>query len=149
MKLEKMPKEELELLSYTDLTNLILKESKKPLNTAAIFKIIADLLDYSEDEYMAKIGDFYTSLTLDKRFVLLDTEWDLATRHAIKLEIDDDDESEEEEETEEEDEDETEEDDSEIEDVEESDDLDELDDDIDDDLDDLSLVDEEEIDEES
>ena len=34
MSLSKMKKEELELLSNKDITNLILEESKRPINTA-------------------------------------------------------------------------------------------------------------------
>ena len=71
MKIKNMKKEELEVLSYTDLTEMILKENKKSMNTASIFKIICDLLELSEDEYTNKIGDYYTSLTTDKRFILL------------------------------------------------------------------------------
>ena len=40
MKLKQMSKEELELLSYTDLTYMILKENKKSMNTPTIFKKI-------------------------------------------------------------------------------------------------------------
>ena len=72
MKLKDMKKEELEVLSYTDLTEMILKENKKPMNTPSIFKKICDLLELSEEEYTNQIGDFYTSLTTDKRFILLD-----------------------------------------------------------------------------
>ena len=90
MYLKDMSKEELELLSYTDLTNLILTENKTSMNTPTIFKKICDLLGYTEEEYMDKIGDYYTSLTIDKRFVLLDNhEWDLREKHAVELVIDD------------------------------------------------------------
>ena len=90
MKLKQIPKEELELLSYTDLTYMILKENKKSMNTPTIFKKICDLLGYSDEEYSAKIGDYYTSLTIDKRFVLLDNaEWDLRDHHSIEIVIDD------------------------------------------------------------
>ena len=40
MKLKEMTKEELEGLSYTDLTEMILKENKKAMNTPSIFKKI-------------------------------------------------------------------------------------------------------------
>ncbi|MDD3187496.1 MAG: DNA-directed RNA polymerase subunit delta [Bacilli bacterium] len=138
MKIKDMSKEELELLSYTDLTNLILKEKNKSMNTPTIFKEICDLLNYSEEEYSNLIGDYYTSLTLDKRFVLLDNhEWDLREKHAIRIDSDDD---EEEEETfEEEDEEEENMDDNLDEGTEE-----ELDDNSDDDLEDLTVIDEEE-----
>lgn len=139
MLLKDMSKEDVELLSYTDLTNLILTENKSSMNTPTIFKKICDLLGYSEEEYMDKIGDFYTSLTIDKRFVLLENhEWDLRERHAIELVLDEDEDDEEalEEENEEE-----------VLDEEVEDDMisseDELDTD-DDDLDDLTVISDEE-----
>ena len=92
MKLKNMPKEELELMSYTDLTEKLLKENKKTMNTPTFFRKICDLLGYSDDEYTSKIGDYYTSLTIDKRFVLLDNnEWDLRDHHSINLSLEDDD----------------------------------------------------------
>lgn len=93
MKLKNMPKEELQLLSYNDLTYMILKENKKVMNTPSIFKIICDLLEYNNEEYENKIGDYYTSLALDKRFILLDSaEWDLRENHSVELSVDDDEE---------------------------------------------------------
>ena len=139
MLLKDMSKEDVELLSYTDLTNLILTENKSSMNTPTIFKKICDLHGYSEEEYMDKIGDFYTSLTIDKRFVLLENhEWDLRERHAVELVLDEDEDDEEalEEENEEE-----------VLDEEVEDDMisseDELDTD-DDDLDDLTVISDEE-----
>ncbi len=143
MKLKDMPIEEIELLSYTDLTYLLLKESKKSMNTPSIFKEICNLLGYSDEDYSTKIGDYYTSLTIDKRFVLLENnEWDIRDRHSVELVMDEEDESEE---SEEENEDEMEENE-----VTEEDEIDEvIDDDIDDeDMDDLSIVSEDEEEEE-
>lgn len=141
MRLEDMSKEELNLLSYTDLTEMILKENKKPMNTPSIFRIICDLLDYTDNDYTTKVGDYYTSLTTDRRFILLESaEWDLRDNHIIPLVIEDEEEIEdiiEEEDIEEEEE--------------EEEDIDSL---IDDDLDeneeeieDLSIVSEDEIEE--
>ena len=91
MKIKDMNKEELELLSYYDIAALLLKENK-PMNTPTLFKTICDLLGLSDDEYTNKIGEFYTSMTTDKRFILLDSaEWDLRDNHAVKITIDDDD----------------------------------------------------------
>lgn len=91
-----MSKEEIELLSYTDLTYLLLTENKKSMNTPTIFRKISDLLEYSDEEYASKIGDYYTSLTIDKRFVLLDNnEWDIRDRHSVQLVVDDEEEDEE------------------------------------------------------
>lgn len=144
MKIKDMKKEDLEVLSYTDLTEMILKENKKSMNTASIFREICSLLELDDSEYSNKIGDYYTSLTTDKRFILLDNaEWDLRDKHKINIVIDED----EDEDEEFEEEDETlESDNSEDESVEITDDEVDLDDE--DDLDDLSIVGEEEIDEE-
>lgn len=82
MTVDKMKKEELELLSNKDITNLILEESKKPLNTADLFKKIIKLLELPESTFESKIGDYYTALSTDKRFVLLeDGCWDLRNRY--------------------------------------------------------------------
>ena len=146
MNLKDMKKEELELLSYTDLTEMILKESKKSMNTPKIFKKICELLELSDEEYQNKIGDYYTSLTTDKRFVHLENaDWDLRDRH--KVEIIDYDDEDEEIDTEEDEENLESEDNSEEENIDE----DVLDDeslDDDDDLEDLSIIDDDELDEE-
>lgn len=144
MKIKDMKKEDLEVLSYTDLTEMILKENKKSMNTASIFREICSLLELDDSEYSNKIGDYYTSLTTDKRFILLDNaEWDLRDKHKINIVIDED---EDEDEEFEEDDETLESDNSEDESVEITDDEVDLDDE--DDLDDLSIVGEEEIDEE-
>ena len=147
MKLKNMKKEELEILSYTDLTEMILKENKKPMNTAKIFKTICNLLELTEDDYQSKIGDYYTSLTTDKRFTLLDNaEWDLRDKHALEIGLDEDDDEEYDEEYDEDSELDDENDESMDESVEITDDEVDLDDS--DDLDDLRVVDDDELEEE-
>ncbi|MBQ8871536.1 MAG: DNA-directed RNA polymerase subunit delta [Bacilli bacterium] len=143
MKLSEMQSADLELLSNGDIAALLLKENKKPMNTPTIFKQICSLLGYSDEEYAEKIGDFYTSLTTDKRFLLLDSaEWDLRDNHSVKVDVDDD--EEEDVEIEEDEEEEIEE---ETDEMDESlDDDDDLDVDDDDDIEDLAIVDEEDID---
>ena len=82
MSLSKMKKEDLELLSNKDITNLILEENKEPLNTAELFKKIIKLLELPDSVFESKIGDYYTALSTDKRFILLDDgTWDLRSRH--------------------------------------------------------------------
>ena len=151
MKLSKMSKEELELYSYTDLAAMILKEEKKSLNTAELFKKICKLLGLSDEEYTSKIGDFYTALTTDKTFILLDdATWDLRDRHSVKVTLEDETGDEEDlTETEEELDDEL--DDMAPEDMHDMDDDSDLDDpdldDVDDvDDDDLTILDEEDLD---
>ncbi len=148
MKLKDISIEELELMSYTDLTYALLKEHKKSMSTASLFREICDLLEYSDSQYASKIGDYYTSLTLDKRFVLLDNnEWDVSDNHSISIVMDDDEADEADEEMEDDSLEGSEE-------VENTDDmevpLDDEDvlDDEDDDLDDLEIVDEDDLEEE-
>ena len=144
MKLKNMKKEELEVLSYTDLTELILKENKKAMNTASIFRTICELLCLSEEDYTNKIGDYYTSLTTDKRFILLESaEWDLKDKHKVEIVLDEDDLDDYVDELDEDEGDE--EDESMDESVEITDDEVDLDDE--DDLDDLSIVDDDELEE--
>ena len=143
MNLKDMTKEEIEALSYTDLTCILLTENKKPMSTAEIFKKICEILGYSDAEYSEKIGDYYTSLTIDKRFVLIDdAKWDLRKNHAVELKVEDDEEEENEEEIENnEEEEETDED------IETA--IDDEDIDTDDDLDDLSVLSDDDIEEEN
>ena len=100
MSLSKMKKEDLELLSNKYITNLILEENKKPLNTAELFKKIIKLLELPDSVFESKIGDYYTALSTDKRFILLDDgTWDLRSRHTsdkvVKVTDEDDEEEEE------------------------------------------------------
>lgn len=82
MSIKKIKKEELELLSNKDITYMILEDSKKPLNTADLFKKIIKLLSLPESTFENKIADYYTSLSTDKRFIMLDNGcWDLRSRY--------------------------------------------------------------------
>ena len=49
--LSKMSKENLEMLSYAKIAELYLKENKKPMNTADLFREVCKLLDLDEREY--------------------------------------------------------------------------------------------------
>ncbi len=143
MSLKKMNKDELELLSNKDITNLILEESKKSINTADLFKKIIKLLELPESTFEKKIADYYTSLTTDKRFIMLeDGTWDLRSRHTsdkvLKL-ADEEDDEESEEEPKEEQEDQNEEDS-----YDDTDD-DNYDDDANEELKDLVIIDEDEL----
>ena len=71
MKFKEMKKEDLELLSYKDITNIILNENG-PMNTADLFKMITTSLELPKSTFENKIGDYYTMLTTDKRFLFLE-----------------------------------------------------------------------------
>ena len=90
MKLNKIPKSELELLSYIEIAKMYLQENKITKNTAELFKEICNLLELSDDEYVDKIADFFESLTTSKEFILLeDGTWDLKSNHKVKVVIED------------------------------------------------------------
>ena len=96
MSIKDMKKEEIELLSNKDITNLLLEE-KGCQNTAELFTQIIELLDLPKSTFDNKIGDYFTALTTDKRFLMLeDGTWDLRSRHnaskVIKVIEEDDDE---------------------------------------------------------
>ncbi len=145
MNIKKMPKEELELLSNKDITYYLLEDSKKSMNTAELFKNIIKLLGLPTSSFDSKIGDYYTSLATDKRFILLeDGTWDLKSRHtsdkiAKIIDNDEDEDEDNEEETKETPEEEIEEDNY------DDNDDDDIYEDNDDDLKDLVVIDEEEL----
>lgn len=147
MNIRKMTNEELEKLSHLDIAYNIIKSEKKVLNTIELLKEICDLLNYSENVFENLIGDFYTSLNLDKRFILIDGKWDIAENHSVKIIVDDeiDDEIDTYEDMDEEEEVNEIEDEAVLDDTEA---LEDVEDDLDDDLDDLTILSEEEIEDE-
>ncbi len=147
MSLKTMKKEELELMSNKDIAEIILTESKRKMNTADLFKKIMKLLELPESVFEKKIADFYTALSTDKRFILLDNgKWDLRSNHTsdkvIKISDDEDEEEEEEEDLDEkQDEDEDSLDEDNYDDTEDED----FDDDTNEELKDLVVIDEDEL----
>ena len=132
MSIREKDKLDLELMSYTDIAYEIIKEDKKQYNTPNLFREVCNLLELSEAEFEAKIGDFFTALTTDKRFILIDSvNWDLKENHVVKVVVDD-----------------GEDDAVDVVDAIEDDYTDESDDDyMEDDLEDLNIVDEDDIEE--
>ena len=144
---------DLELMSYTDIAYEIIKEDKKKYNTPKLFKEICNLLNLSDEEFEAKIGDFFTALSTDQRFILIDSvNWDLKENHIVKVVVDEGEEDLTDEIDSDEEDEEDEIDDEEDNDIE--DDLeddysdDEIDDDpTEDDLKDLTIMDEDDLEE--
>lgn len=88
---KKLTKEELELMSYNDIANILLKENPQQ-STLDIFSKIVKMLELPKNVLENKIGEFYTALTNDKRFILLeDGKWDLKQNHKTEnITLDDD-----------------------------------------------------------
>ena len=142
MDVRKMKKDDLELMSNKDITFNLLENSKKTINTADLFNEILKLLELPSSELDKKIGDYYTALATDKRFILLDDgTWDLRSRHTsdkVKTISEEDEEDEDEEEITKDDQQEEIEEDN-------YDDTDDDYDDTDEDLKDLVVIDEDEL----
>lgn len=148
MNIRNMNKDELEKFSHLDIAYNLIKIEKKPHTTVDLLKEVCSLLSYDENAFENLIGDFYTSLNLDKRFVLIDGKWDLAENHAVKIVIED----EEDEDIEEFEDIDEEEEVAEIEDeavLDDTEALEDVEDDLDDDddMEDLTILSEEEIEE--
>lgn len=89
MNIREIPKEELELLSFNDIAYHIIKEDKASKTTINLFKEICKLLNMSDKQYEALVGDFFTSLTTDKRFILLNSvDWDLKENNVVNIVVD-------------------------------------------------------------
>ena len=145
MSIKSMKKEELELMSNKDIAYMIMEESKRKLNTADLFKKIIKLLDLPESTFEKKIADFYTALSTDKRFILLDNgKWDLRSNHTSDKVIKVSDEEDDEEIDEENEEEEVTEEDIEEDNFDDTDESD-YDDDTNEELKDLVIIDEDEL----
>ena len=79
--MKEIKKEEIENLSYKDITFMILTKEKKGMSTLDLFTKIVNLLELPSSTIENKIADYFTSLTTDKRFILVDGIWDLRSRH--------------------------------------------------------------------
>ena len=91
MKITDLSKEELESKSYDDIAYMILESTGEKVKITDLFKQICDLLGLSNEEYEAKIADFFQILSTDHRFIMLEKGfWDLRSRHQAKIIIEDD-----------------------------------------------------------
>ena len=90
MKLKEYKKEELQNMGYDDLAALILEDAGKKMKIIDIFKKINNILELNPSEYEDRIGDFFELLSTNKKFIMLDKGyWDLRSKHAPKVVIDD------------------------------------------------------------
>lgn len=138
MKLKSIDKDTLETMQLDDIAYIILKEKGKKMKITDIFRTICDALGMTDKEYENQIGDFFTLLATEKRFIQLEKGyWDLRENHTSEINI---------KELEDEDDDIIPEEEKDYEENEESDyydDIDDMDDDKeDDDYKDLVIVDE-------
>jgi len=104
MKKISINKDELEMMNYNDIAHVILENRKKKMKTIDLFKEVCNILELDENKYNDHITDFFSLLSTDKRFIMLDDGyWDLKIKHnkgivldEESLEEDDDDDDDEE-----------------------------------------------------
>ena len=97
MKLNEIPKEELELMGYDDIALLILQESGKKMKLRDIFERVCKVLGLPESVVDEQLMDFFELMSINKKFIMLKNGyWDLQTRHKLDIVIEEDEEDEEE-----------------------------------------------------
>ena len=139
MKLKDISREELEMMGYAELEEIVLNDKKKKMKIADIFKEICKALGLTDQEYEDRIAEFFEVVSTNKLFTILPQGYcDLNKRHNTKVVIDDEEDLQLDEEIESEEEIETEEEDEIFYDENEDDDV------ADDDLQDFVVVDEDE-----
>lgn len=93
MKLKDISKEELEMMGYAELAEIVLNESKKKMKIADIFQKICKALGLSDAEYEDRISEFFEIVSTNKLFTILPQGYcDLKTRHNTKVIMDDEEE---------------------------------------------------------
>lgn len=93
MKLKDISREELEMMGYAELAEIVLNESKKKMKIADIFKKICKALGLSDAEYEDRISEFFEIVSTNKLFTILPQGYcDLKTRHNTKVIMDDEEE---------------------------------------------------------
>lgn len=94
--LKKLSKDDLELMTYAEIAELILTEKKKQMKIVDIFKKICELLELSDSEFESRIADFFEIISTDKNFIVLDKGFcDLRKKHTPEVVIEEDDDDEE------------------------------------------------------
>ena len=93
MKLKDISREELEMMGYAELAEIVLNESKKKMKIADIFKKICKALGLTDAEYEDRISEFFEIVSTNKLFTILPQGYcDLKTRHNTKVIMDDEEE---------------------------------------------------------
>lgn len=85
MDIKKMSKEDLEEMSMVDIAFQLMKDSKRTKIINQLFDQVSELQGLTETQKQNKIGDFYTNISTDKRFIVLGgSRVDLKTKHSVK-----------------------------------------------------------------
>ncbi len=76
--------------SNLDIAYELVLKKKSPVEFAKLWQEVSQIQGYTEDEAKARVGKFYTNLSLDGRFITLgENTWDLRERYIFeKVHID-------------------------------------------------------------
>lgn len=70
--------------SNLDVAFELVSKKKNPITFAKLWEEVSQIQGLNEEESRARAGKFYTSLSLDGRFITLgDNTWDLRTRYTF------------------------------------------------------------------
>jgi len=83
-----MKTNDLELMSHVDITEKLLKE-KESQTTPELFKKICQQLNLDNSYYENEISNYYTKLVTDKRFIFIDTYWELREKQPVIESVED------------------------------------------------------------
>ena len=88
MKFKTINEEDLETMSFDDIAYVILKEKGKKMKISDIFKIICDKLNLGDAAFENQIGDFFSLISTEKRFIQLEKGYiDLRENHTAEINI--------------------------------------------------------------
>lgn len=88
MKLNEIPKEELELMGYDDIAYYVLQESGKKMKLIDIFTKVCKIKELPASYVESQIMDFFELMSTNKKFVMLENGfWDLQNRHIADIVI--------------------------------------------------------------
>ncbi len=90
MKLKSVNESDIETMSYDDIAYVILKEKESKMKLLDLFNEVCNQLHLNEAEADKYIGDFFSLLSTEKRFIQLEGGyWDLRENHTAKIELSD------------------------------------------------------------
>lgn len=93
MSIDELSKEELQTMGYDEIAYLVLEQAGKKMKLLDLFKKVCKVLDLPANTVEERIGDFFELLSINKKFVLLKNGfWDLATKHAQDIVVEDEEE---------------------------------------------------------
>ena len=71
-------------ISMVDVAYQILSDSKKAMKFAELWRTVCKKMNFEEANEVSKMSQFFTNLSLDNRFALIDNTWDIRARHKFE-----------------------------------------------------------------